>query len=88
MTLHNKSNKLIRYNIFKKDFVQKGYNIDPLPKSFGKIPARSSKKIKELNPRHDYIVTFYDVYNFNNNKVFEINATTQQLHFKIDQTIV
>lgn len=87
ITLHNKSNKLIRYKIFKKDFLQKGYNIDPLPKSFGKIQAGSSKEIKELNPSHDYIVTFYDVYNFNNNKVIEISGSTQELSFEIDQAV-
>lgn len=85
--LHNNSNKLIRYNIFKKDFVQKGYNIDPLPKSFGKIQGQSSKKIKELDPQHDYIVIFYDVYNCNNNKVFEISGSTQELSFEIDQAV-
>lgn len=84
VTLHNKSNTLIRYKIFKKDFIQKGYNIDPWPKSFGKIAPYSLKRIKNLDPKIDYIVTFYDVYNYKNNKVYEIKGATKKLNFKID----
>ena len=82
--LYNKSNATIRFNIFKKDFIQQGYNFDPLPKKFGKITPHSCKKIKNLDPKYDYVVTFYDVYNFHNNKVLEIKGSTRELDFTVD----
>lgn len=74
ITLYNKSNTTIRFNIFKKDYLQQFYNIDPLPKSFGKIAPQSYKKTKKLDPSCEYTVTFYDVYNAQNNKVITIKG--------------
>ena len=87
VTLYNESNSTIRFNIFKKNFIQQGYNIDPLPKKFGKIAPHSSQHIKNLDPKYDYIVTFYDVYNFQNNKIMTFKGSTKKLSFEPDNIV-
>ena len=84
VTLYNNSDTTIRFNIFKKNFAQDCYNFDPLPKKFGKISPGSSNEINNLDPNNDYIVTFYDVYNCKNNKVFVIKGDVDRLSFNID----
>jgi len=79
ITLHNKSNEIIRFNIFPNDKRLFYFNI--FPKKFGKIAPRSSCKINNLNPDKEYLVTFYDVYNFKNNKMYTISGKTKKLLF-------
>ena len=84
ITLYNKSDTPIRFNIFKKNFAEHCYSFDPFPKKFGKISAHSFTEVKKLDPKSDYVVTFYDVYNCKNNKIFIIKCNTKKISFTTD----
>ena len=84
ITLCNTSNSTIRFNIFKKKLIQHGYKFDPFSKGSGKISPHASYQINNLDPNDDYTVTFYDVYNCKNNKVFTVKGNKRKLLFRID----
>lgn len=79
ITLYNKSNETIRFNVFPND--KRLFHFNIFPKKFGKIAPRSSCKINNLDPEKEYLVTFYDVYNYQNNKMYSVSGKTKKLLF-------